>query len=240
MITKRTTLDKLFLALLWLISATSCYDPGASGEEEVDVREIGEFNGISAGGGVHVTVEWAREPYVEVTAPGRWQRSLTTEVRGDVLHIGFRNSFLFNRRGSVLVRAPRIDEVYASGGSEIRLRDRIDEPELEIRASGGGDVAGEVAADRLTLQASGGAEIALTGSANTVTARASSGSTIRGYELRAGRAELRASSGASIRIGVTEELDGHASSGGSIRYAGSPGLLSTDTSSGGSIAPERD
>jgi hypothetical protein len=237
---KRTTLANLLLALAWTISATSCYDPGASGEEEVDVRDISGFTEISAGGGVQVTVEWAHEPYVEVTAPGRWQRSLTTEVRGDVLHIGFRNSFLFNRRGSVLVRAPRIDAVHASGGSEVRLRDRIDEPELEIRASGGSDVSGEVAADRLTLRASGGAEIVLSGSASTVTARASSGSTIRGYELRAGRAELRASSGAGIRIRVTEELDGRASSGGSIRYAGSPGLLSTETSSGGSISPDRD
>jgi hypothetical protein len=46
---------------------------------------------------------------------------------------------------------------------------------------------------------------------------------------------VEASSAGSVKVSASEELDAHASSGGSIRYRGNPDKSVTNSSSGGSV-----
>ena len=67
------------------------------------------------------------------------------------------------------------------------------------------------------------------------TLMASSGSSLIAQELIAQKAVARGSSGASMNIVVTEELDAEMSSGASLTYSGNPVIKNINTSSGGNI-----
>jgi hypothetical protein len=66
-------------------------------------------------------------------------------------------------------------------------------------------------------------------------AEASSGSSIDADQLKAQRVKADVSSGATIKCNVEEELIAEASSGGSVKYSGSPKMVDVDKSSGGSV-----
>ncbi len=75
----------------------------------------------------------------------------------------------------------------------------------------------------------------ISGSADVCRVEANSAADFRGVDLVCRKADVEASSAAKIEIAITEDLDAHASSGGSIRYKGSPAILRRNTSSGGSV-----
>ena len=75
----------------------------------------------------------------------------------------------------------------------------------------------------------------LEGSANTLELEVSSAGEIDAYELACENVRAEASSAGSAKISVSKELNARASSGGSIRYRGTPTRTNTDSSSGGSV-----
>ncbi len=64
---------------------------------------------------------------------------------------------------------------------------------------------------------------------------ASSGSHIHASDVKALKVKADVSSGASIHVNAEEELIAEASSGGSVKYTGSPTNVDVDKSSGGSV-----
>jgi len=94
----------------------------------------------------------------------------------------------------------------------------------------------ELNAKFVDADVSSGSSIILKGSTDQIKADASSGSSFNGRALTAEEAELDVSSGASMRVDVSKFLKASASSGGSIRYTGSPDQISESSSSGGSVS----
>jgi hypothetical protein len=137
----------------------------------------------------------------------------------------------------VVVYTPEVNFLVASGGSEIRIDETISGKSVELKASGGSNLHAAINTDFLQVRASGGADMRLAGFASELSAQASSGSRISGYDLETTLAGVEASSGADVRITVSDELNARASSGGGIRYRGNPKLVNSKASSGGSVSP---
>lgn len=106
---------------------------------------------------------------------------------------------------------------------------------LKVQNSSGATSEFEVECRDLEMRCSSGASIITWGSTLNLTAKSSSGSTIKAKELKTVNAKLEASSGATIQVHVSGELEASASSGGGISYYGEaiPKLL--QQSSGGNI-----
>ena len=88
----------------------------------------------------------------------------------------------------------------------------------------------------LSCDTSSGSDARLKGTASHFVVNASSGSSIKAKELAVKTCDADVSSGASIKVNVSENLDANASSGGGIRYVGSPKDVDKNSSSGGSIS----
>ena len=79
------------------------------------------------------------------------------------------------------------------------------------------------------------ANIYLSGECNEHKAAVSSGAGIASQDLEANHVRASASSGAEVKVWANESLDASASSGGRIKYEGSPSDINRSKSSGGSI-----
>lgn len=220
--------------LLTILAATAC----AAAQAETERRELRGFTAIDAGGGVNVDVRIGDEFLVEVESDEDLE-DVETEVRNGTLHIGIdRDGFGWGDWQDayhVLVVMPALEELEASGGVDVTVSGVVTGAELSIDASGGADVEVEVAVNRLDIEASGGADVEVSGTATTAYARSSGGSDLDARRLEATDAELRASGGADLAMGVSGTLDASASGGSDIDYYGSPEVLDEDASGSSDI-----
>lgn len=231
----------LIAVLLPLLSAfaSACTDIGSGEKEMYEERLLGEFDGVKVSGGIRVTVYFDPATRVEINTGSANPGRIYTRVRDGVLQIGQKSTFFASRSASVVVYTPEVNFLEASGGSEIRIDETISGKNVELKASGGSNMHAGVNTDFLRVRASGGADMRLAGFASELAAQASSGSRISGYDLETALAGVEASSGADVRITVSDELNARASSGGGIRYRGNPKLVNSKASSGGSVTPSR-
>ena len=111
----------------------------------------------------------------------------------------------------------------------------MDVQSLGLDLSGGSNFSGNVVARSLDVELGSAASCDIGGSADICEIESGGGATFRGYGLVCRRVNAEVSGRGSIEISATEELDAKASSGGEVRYKGSPGITRRSQSGGGSV-----
>jgi hypothetical protein len=216
----------LFTVLVMIISPAW----GQSSE----VRTLKTFKGIKVGQAISVYLEQGEQPSVRIETKGISPSEVVTEISGNVLKIhvpgGYRNASV-----KVYVRFTQLESVQASAASSVFSNSLLTAREFDIQASSAANVEIKLEAAQVRVSASSSGDVELSGKADQVIISASSAGVVSAYGLVARTAELKASSGGEIKMQVTDALVAHASSGGSIRYRGSPGKSNTTSSSGGSV-----
>jgi hypothetical protein len=223
--------NKLLLTILTTL-------PCAFAQAEVEQRDLRDFTRIDASGGLNVDIRIGAEFLVEVESEDEDLANIVTDVRNGRLRMRVERDY-DNFRGwgndwsddyNVVVVMPALTEIEAGGGTEVIVDGTVTGDELEINGSGGASIEVDVAVERLDITASGGADLEISGTANFATAESSGGSDIDARNLEAKEAELRASGGSDLAMGVTEALDARASGAADIDYYGDPQVRDIDES----------
>lgn len=207
--------------------------------EETETRSLAGFDGIAVSGGIDLTVRQGDRFRVEVTADDLGD--VVTEVSGETLEIkrprtnGFFNWGDWGDSGSVEVTLPKLTELTASGGSEVRTAGTFSGDRLELVASGGSDVVIEIAVGTLEVSASGGSDLRVSGSARTARVQSSGGSDLNASGLTVDEADVNSSGGSDLSIAVRESLVANASGGSDISYTGQPRTVNVNSSGGGEV-----
>lgn len=220
---------KNYLIVLFLMVATSLWG------QTTQTRNVGPFTGIKVGEGIDVYLKKGDKESVRVEVTGTDVTNVLTELSGSYLKIHMKDGNYRKVEAKVYVTFVKLDKLSASSAGSIVSESVIKGDNLEIDVSSAGSVEVQVEVKSLTVDASSAAEVELKGKTLELEAEASSAAQIDAYDLESAQVEANASSGASMKINVLQELQAHASSGGSIRYRGNPGKSITDASSGGSV-----
>lgn len=206
-----------------------------------ETRQLRNFNELDVSAGIKVTLVAASKTYAEVTVSKTDLDDLITEVDGGELTIKWKSnnwgSYKNNRKGSVTLYYTELNEIEASSGSSVKSENTISSNSFSIDASSGSAIDISLDVSALEVDASSGCNVTVSGSANELDVDASSGSYCGLKELKSKIANANASSGAAIKLYVTESFTADVSSGASIRYDGNPKhtALDDDKWSGGSI-----
>jgi len=254
-----------FLLLVLLVFGTSTAHAqwwklnkkvNGNGTVTTETRTVADFDEVSAATGLHVVFTQGPKS-VKVTADENLHEYILTEVNNGKLTVKRKNNTYFKRYKTIMVyvSTPEIYGLYASSGGELETDERVSTKSMNLRASSGGsldvDVTSEtidmdsssgsslkatVKAETLDASASSGSNTKISGTANKATVDVSSGANISAKELTAIDCTASASSGGGVTITVTNQLDGRASSGGSVGYWGNPSQVDKNTSSGGSVS----
>jgi hypothetical protein len=227
----------LLTAFIMQFSILACSNVFA---QEVQNRNVRNFEGIQAGGGVNVYIKQGETESVRVEADKKYISEVVTEVRNGVLHIkdgdGIRWGFWgSSSKVNVYVTFKTLKSISSSGGADIFGQGLLTFKKINLTSSGGSDIKLHITADEIYAKASGGSDIILEGNAYYFEANASGGSDIKAKNLETSVCRAISSGGADIFVTTKDELTASASGGSDIIYYGNPAKVNADKSGGASV-----
>lgn len=230
---------KYFVGIaLFALLASGCHRIKGSGNIVTERRSVEAFTKVEAGAAFEVEVTQG-SPLVEVEADDNLQQLIETRVSGDVLKIRFRKNYTIHD-GHYLIRVsmPVIRSLESSGASSIRVMNAIrSEGKLSLSASGAGKITAELDAPEVDLEASGAGNLEVSGRTRYCHADASGGAAIKAGRLLSEKTNAEASGAGNVHVHASVKLDARASGAGNIHYRGGAAVES-NTSGAGSVKRE--
>lgn len=201
-------------------------------------RSIADFNALTTAGSVKVELIKSTTPKIEYKMLKGKDVDLITEVKNGKLTVKIKNKWgMSSAKADVKVYYTSLNSIVSSAGSTIQSFEKINSDNMSISSSSGSRISLMLNANSTSVNSSSGSSITLSGDVKgTGTFDSSSGSSINASDLSINDANVDASSGSSISLWVKNKISADASSGGNIKYKGSPTVVDTDKSSGGSVS----
>lgn len=215
-------------------------NPKIINDPNAQKRTVGEFHGVAVHSGIDLYLSQGGDEAVAVSASDPGDRGrIVTEVKDGILQIyiedhGFHWGW-HDRKLRAYVSCKMLDELRASGGSDVYIDGAVKADVLQVELSGGSDLHGAFQVGTLTVGQSGGADSFVSGTAGKLDVHVSGGSDFHGYDLSVDHCMARASGGADVYVTVNKALDASASGGSDIHYRGN-GAVTESHSGGGSVS----
>jgi len=205
-------------------------------------RTVSSFHGVTVQSGIDLYLNQGGDEAVAVSAGDpEYRDRIVTVVEGGILHIYLDDKFHWNwgwgnRKLKAYVSCKELDQLKASGGSDVYIDEAIKSQRLELHFSGGSDLHGKLQVGELTVGQTGGADVYISGSAAQLYVHVSGGSDFHGYDLAVDDCHAQASGGSDVYVTVNTELDATASGGSDIHYRGSGSVRESHTNGSGSVS----
>jgi hypothetical protein len=197
------------------------------------------YHGIRVSDAIDLYLSQGQEEKVVVSAKDlKIRDKIKTAVVDGILIISFEGSWKWWHTGKQKMKAyvsyTLLDEITASGASNVYVDGVIAGDKLALSLSGASDFKGAIRVNSLSLNQTGASDSQLTGQVSgAATIRSSGASDVKGYDLVVEDCSAHASGASDIRITVNKQLDADASGASSIYFKGG-GILRESHSSGAS------
>ncbi|HXL57328.1 MAG TPA: head GIN domain-containing protein [Chitinophagaceae bacterium] len=202
-------------------------------------RNVSSFHAIEIEDGIDLYLTQGNEALAVSAINEEVRNKITTKVEDGILKIYCSRPGITLDRGNkkmkVYVSFKTLDNLHASGGSDVYADEGISAPQLTIHLSGGSDFRGKVKSNKLQMEASGGSDIYVSGTAVSLTINASGGSDFHGYDLIADNCEVNASGGSDVNITCNKELNVNASGGSDVYYKGNGSIKNMNSGGSSSV-----
>lgn len=212
------------------------WDNGIVGEGDVvtEVVEIDGFTGVHASSGIDVNITQG-DFYVEVVADENLHEYITVEREGGNLRIGSERNIYRAKSKVVNVTLPELTDLKISSAGDIKGTSKFTCDDLNIDISSAGDLDLQVEADAIDISISSSGDCDIWGRTVDLDARLSSAGDLNAFDLEADYVKVRVSSAGDASVFANKEIEMTASSAGNIYYKGDAKVISSTTSSAGSI-----
>ena len=222
--------------------------------QNTEVRNLSSFNEISVSEAIEAEINKGNVEKIRIKVDGISLNEVLTKVSDGKLKVHLEGGNHGNIEVKVYITFKEIEEISVSSAARIYSEQAIRAKDLEINASSAGSIKISADVDALNISSSSAAKIVINaktnvleisassagqvevkGNATSMETRASSSAKIDASNLLAKKVDARANSGGSIQLNAVEEINASASSGGKVRYKGSPAKSNINSSSGGSV-----
>jgi hypothetical protein len=204
--------------------------------QQSETRSLGSFKGVKVGEAIDVYLKKGDKESVKVEVTGVSLSDVLTELTGSSLRVHMRDGNYKNQRSvKVYVTYVNIDRISSSSAANVFSEGTIKASTMDISTSSAASVEISLEAESVTVDVSSAGDATLEGKAKSLRVEASSAGSVDAYNLECENVDASVSSAGSAKVSVSNALDAQASSGGSIRYRGSPKKTNTNASSGGSV-----
>jgi hypothetical protein len=211
-------------------------------DANAELRPVKGYHGIRVSSAIDLYLSQGQEEKVAVSANDiKIRDRIKTEVIDGILIIRLEGKWwhMGNHKLKAYVSYTTLDEITASGASNVYVDGVITGDKLSLNLSGASDFKGAVKVNGLSLDQSGASDSHITGQVSgTATIRSSGASDVKGYDLVVEDCSAHASGASDIRITVNKQLDADASGASSIYFKGG-GVLRESHSGGASNVAHR-
>ena len=211
-------------------------------DANAQLRQVKGFHGIRVSSAINLYLSQGSEEKVVVSASDiKIRDRIKTEVVDGILIIRLEGSMRWwhfgNNKLKAYVSYTMLDEITATGASDVYVDGVITGDKLTLDLTGASDFKGAIKVNELSLHQSGASDSHLTGQvAGMATIHLSGASDVKGYDLVAEACSAHASGASDIQITVTKELNADASGASDIYYKGSGVLRESHSSGASSVA----
>jgi hypothetical protein len=200
-----------------VVSASPNFVTG-SGNIKEEKRTLAPFSSVYIDLAADVTVTKGTSPACTITADDNILPLITTQVSGEVLTISQSKSFASNTQLRVQIVTASLSKLVADGSGDITLNG-VDEPKLELVASGSGGLRASGQVDSLQARLEGAGDMSL-------------------FDLQARSAEVLLNGAGNIRVSASGTFSGSIEGSGDILVRGHPRMLRSVVNGAGSIIPQ--
>jgi Putative auto-transporter adhesin, head GIN domain len=209
-------------------------------DANAEKRNIPGFTGISVSGGIDIYITQGNEDGIAVSASEQKYRDrIKTEVKDGLLKIWYESEGMNWGGGNKKLRAyisfKNINQLHASGSSDVFISGVLKATELTIRLAGSSDLKGTVDIENLRTDMSGASDITISGKVGSLNIDASGSSDFKDYDLVAQNCDAHVSGSSDVQITVEKELNASASGSSDIRIKGNGVIKKMSTSGSSSI-----
>jgi hypothetical protein len=235
-------MKKFFLSVaLFLFATISVAQQTMITDANVQQRTLnGSFNAIKVSGGIDLYLSQYETESVAVSASeDQFRERIKTVIENGTLKIYYDGDKMWNKGNKKLkayVSFKNLENLTASGASDVVIAGSIAVPALRIDCSGASDFKGAVKVDKLTIELSGASDAKISGSASEVSIQSSGASDVKAYELVTDNCTAKASGASDINITVNKELNVHVSGASDVFYKGSAVIRDMHTSGASTVA----
>ena len=186
-----------------------------------ETRQVGVFSEVNISGGYDkVVFTPGSKEEVTVTAKGIEIDKILTYVKGNALQIETKKGVDGWSKGgevNIYVTYRALEEINNSGSTDILLKGTLQSKELEVNASGSGDIEGEVEVDVLKLNISGSSDIRLLGKATAQEYNISGSGDVEASKCKGESAHVSISGSGDVQLNVTGAVRSRVSGSGHVR-----------------------
>lgn len=227
--------------LIWMLLAlgaaaqvTVINDPNAQ------VRAVKGYHGIRVSSAIDLYLSHGQDEKVVVSARDAKMRDrIVTEVVNGILVIRLEGKFwprFGNNKLKAYVSFTALDQISASGASDVFVDGVISGSRLSLDLSGASDFKGAVNVGELALTQSGASDTHITGQVSGhATIHTSGASDVKGYDLAVDDCSIHASGASDVQLTVNKQLDADLSGASSVYYRGLGVVRESHTSGASSV-----
>ncbi len=210
----------IVLGLVVVIHFSSCKKDRLTGNGNIisEIRNLGQFTGISSSGATPVEVKYGTEFSVMVKGSSNIISHYTTRIVNNVLHIGFERVSVSRDDVEVIITMPTLNRLELSGSTKVEIEGNFPViPNLNVSISGSGKVAADhvMQIDNVKVDISGSGAVAF----EAVTSKT---------------ADADISGSGSLRLQVQDRIKAKISGSGKVYYKGDP-IIQQDISGSGKL-----
>lgn len=213
---------------------SSYYDANAGTIEKTLVGA--EFNSLNVSAGARVQLVYDSIAFVEIR--GFRPDCADVDVEGNVLNISLRrnNNLPGINDPLFVVHYTSLNEIKGTSAAYVYNDDNdlLRTDKMTISTTSASKVEVNISSPSVAVLSTSASKVELVGICERLSATATSASKLDLTDLAVSRADVRTTSAASIELN-TDTIEASATSGGKIRFDGTPVVLSAISNSGGSI-----
>ena len=233
------TIQFLFLSL-FLVGSSSCVinlqdTIYGSGDVITEDRSVSDFNKLKVSSGIDVIIKYGDSESLEIEADDNLIEHIRTEIVDGTLKIFTNKNIRKARSMTVYLEYKELNSIRISSAGDVSGQNKMVTDKLKIDISSAGDLDLEVEAEEIICDISSSGDAHLSGTADLLEVDLSSAGDLHAFELITKNCNVSCSSAGDARVYATEELDLRCSSAGNIYYKGEAELVSSHSSSAGSI-----
>lgn len=210
-------------------------------DPNAQLRPVKGYHGIRVSSAINLYLSQGQEEKVVVSAKDVKMRDrIITEVVDGILVIRLEGKLwrrLGNNKLKAYVSFTTLDQISASGASDVFVDGVISGDRLSLDLSGASDFKGAIKVNELRLDQSGASDSQITGQVGgQATIRTSGASDVKAYDLEVDNCSVRASGASDIRITVNRQLDTDLSGASSVYYKGAAVIRESRSSGASQVA----
>lgn len=236
-------MKKLLLSLLLIaIASTFINAQKVINDANAEKREVSGFHGVSVATGIELILTAGTTEEVAVSAArNEFRDKIVTKVENGVLKIyyetktGAINKIKETKDLRAYVSYKSLSELNVTTGAKLTVNGVLQSAKLDMTVNTGALVTGEVDITTLQVDQSTGSKVTLSGKVATLNVDGSTGSKFKGEDMSTSNCSVTVSTGAIVSVSAEKELQVKASTGGNVKYKGTPSIREIKKSTGGSV-----